>query len=181
MKLSILIPTLPGREHHLNSLLANINLQKRNYSLEVLIDDRGREIPTGTKRNDLISRSNAEYIWFIDDDDSIHYNAIELVFNALSNNPDVVTFNGFMTTNGRRKERFLIRLGSDYKKMAGIYYRYPNHICPMKRELIKDVKFPNIYHGEDYQWATAIHDKGILQTQEVITEEIYHYKYVTNK
>lgn len=181
MKLSILIPTLPGREHYLNNLLLNINVQKKNYNLEILIDDTDRQVSTGRKRNNLISRSIGDYIWFIDDDDDIHHDALRLVYGALDKKPDVVTFNGWMTTDGRRKERFIIRLGSNYTKRMGIYYRYPNHICPMKRELIKDIKFEDIYHGEDYLWATQIHDKALLQTEEVITEDIYHYKFRSKK
>lgn len=185
MILSILIPTLLNRESMLKSLLNDIYNQA--YALdnvndiEVIIDDRDNSISTGEKRNDLISRAMGKYIWFIDDDDAILPYSIKEVMNGCLKNVDVITFNGFMTTDGRNREDFVIRLGEQYEKRNGVYYRFPNHICPIKKSLISNIKFPNIFFGEDYAWAKIINDERILKTEHIINKDIYHYKFINNK
>jgi hypothetical protein len=43
------------------------------------------------------------------------------------------------------------------------------------------VKFQHISQMEDYRWAKELNDRGLLKTQVVIEEPIYHYKYLTRK
>jgi len=187
--LSILIPTLPERERYLCEMLMNLNSQivKNNLvgKVQIITDDRGREITTGQKRNELISQAKGKYIWQVDDDDFIFDYAINEIVNAASKNPDVIVFNGFMTTNGDCKVTFELRLGHGYEAVyregKEHYLRFPNHIVPMKKELIKDIKFENLSFGEDYKWAKQINDLGLLKTQEIIDKDIYHYIYSTNK
>lgn len=177
-KLSILIPTLPIRKPFLDKLINIISYS--NESVEVLIDDRVN-VSTGEKRNSLLERSTCEYVWQVDDDDEISVNAIELIINATKENPDVIGINGYMTTDGKNKTDFEIRLGSEYKAIGRngnlIYIRSPNHITPMKREHAIKIKFPDKTIGEDYEWCMLLKESGLLKTQEIITEKIYHYKY----
>lgn len=56
MKLSILICTLPERQHKLNVLLNSLELQKTS-EVEIITNNADKHMPTGTKRNQLISDS----------------------------------------------------------------------------------------------------------------------------
>lgn len=180
MKLSILIPTLPERDRFLSRLRSILDKQL-TPDIEVLTDDRIRTTPTGTKRNDLISRSKGEYIAFIDDDDLISHDYIKNIMLAIARNPDVVTFCGKITTNGVNPVDWVIKLGSDYITKDGKYYRWPNHLSVMRRELIKDVKFENIWIGEDYKWSKIIHDRKILKSEVHIAKQLYFYEERTRK
>lgn len=190
MILSILIPTLPDpeRKKFLNELMQNIfnQIKEKNYSdVEILTDPRGKEISTGEKRNDLIRRACGKYTWFIDDDDYIFNYAIDDILKAAEEDPDVICFNGYMTTDGEKRVDFELRIGHPYcaieKDGKEYYLRFPNHIVPMKRELIKDIPFENVTLGEDYKWAKKINDAGILKTQAIIEKDIYHYRCRTKK
>jgi len=184
MQLSILIPTLPNRSVYLSELITSLNKQL-NDSIEILIDSRELTITTGEKRNSLLEKSTGKYVWFVDDDDDISENAIELILKAIETNPDVIGINGWMTTDGEQRVDWEIRLGHPYcndpRNGKDYYLRHPNHITPMKREHAIKVKFLHITLGEDYAWAKQLNDEGHLKTQEIIEKPIYHYKYRSHK
>lgn len=181
MKVSLLICTLPERHERLKHLKANLEKQALNYDVEIKIHDAGRQMPTGKKRNELIAMSCGEYFGFIDDDDQVSDDYIKQIVQGASLNPDVITFRGWMTTNGENRRQFTIKLGSDYTERNGHYYRYPNHLCYMRRDAIKAVRFPEIWNQEDFRFATEIRAKGLLKTEHHIDKEIYHYRFTTNK
>lgn len=178
MKLSILIPTLPERQHYLNELLQCL-IAQGNSEIEVLTDNRPRSITTGEKRNALLQRAKGLYSWFIDDDDLIMHGAINAIFKAFESEPDCLAINGIMTTNGKNAERWKIAIGNPYEKVNGVYLRYPNHITPMKREIASQVKFQHITVQEDYKWATELKERGLLKTQVVVDTPVYHYRFRT--
>ena len=66
-------------------------------------------------------------------------------------------------------------IDSSYFEQDGVYYRPPNHLNPMKREIAIQFKFPEQYHGEDLCWAMALAQSGLLKTEETITEPYYFY------
>lgn len=180
MKLSILIPTLPERQHFLNELLQEL-IKQGNSDIEVITDARGREVTTGEKRNALLKNAVGKYVWQIDDDDMILPGAIAAVMEGISKDVDVLAINGTMTTDGRNPEKWFIALGNPYEKRNGIYYRFPNHITPMKREIAAQVKFQHITIQEDYRWACDLRDSGLLKTEFVVTQPVYHYRFRTKK
>lgn len=179
MRLQILIPTLPERRAYLTRLMGYLDRQKKN--LDVMVDDRNRSVSIGQKRNSLLAKAIGDYVVFIDDDDHISDTYIQDILQALETNPDVVTFNGWMTTNGRDRKDFVIKLGERYEERGGKYYRWPNHIVPMRRELVQHVKFPDIRNGEDYQWSKQINDQRLLKTSVHIDKFLYHYDYNSRK
>lgn len=177
MKFLILICSLPERANKLRRLTTNLDRQKEKYRglVNYKINDAGPSLPTGTKRNILIEQNHCEYFSFIDDDDSVSSDYVEQIMIAIENNPDVITFNGWMTTNGRDRRNFTIRLGSRYEEKNGHFYRFPNHLCVFKREKVSQVKFPDIWQMEDYQWAKAIHDRRLLKKEIHIEADLYWY------
>lgn len=186
MKLSILVCTVPDRVHQFKRMMGLLLPQSIDRDMEILIDDRPRNVSTGEKRNDLIVRAQGDYFCFVDDDDWISDQYIFLLMSAIEKSPDVVTFCGWMTTNGGARVEWIIKLGEKYeaRKDADLitrYYRFPNHLCAFRKDKVLTFKFPHLWKGEDYQWAKSIHDSQILKTEVHINEQLYHYQFVTNK
>jgi len=172
-----LICTLPERANQLKRLTTELDRQKVKFPglVDYKVHDAGRMIPTGRKRNMLIEQSQSDYFSFCDDDDMVSKDYIEQIMLATEKNPDVITFRGFMTTNGANRENFTIKLGSRYEQKNGHYYRFPNHLCAFKRDKVKHIKFPDQWVQEDYMWAKNIHDRGLLKTEVHIEADLYHY------
>lgn len=156
-------------------------ISQKTDEVEILIDDRPESTPTGIKRNDLIARAQGEYFCFVDDDDRIDNNYIKLILAAIKGNPDVVTFKGWMTTNGANKTDWIIKLGSAYETRDGKYYRWPNHLSVMKKSIVKHVKFEPIWKQEDYKWSKIIHEQRLLKTEVHIDRQLYFYEERTRK
>jgi GT2 family glycosyltransferase len=185
MILSILIPTLTQRRDILNKLIVLLNNQIAGTSsvgkVEILINEDQGQKTTGHKRNELKSKAKGKYIIFLDDDDEPAQIYISELLKGAKEDRDCIVFNGWMTTNGGDHRNFQLRIGEKYEERNGMYYRYPNHLCAMKRELVAHINFPNKTIGEDYEYATKIKDLGLLKTQYIIEKDLYHYKYLTKK
>lgn len=181
MTLAILICTLPDRVMKLRRLLAILDPQVKQFQDKVFyrIHDGGRSMPTGTKRNQLITQTQSDYFVFIDDDDLISNNYVAEIIKASEVRPDVITFRGWMTTNGHSRAGWTIRLGSTYEERNGHYYRWPNHIVPVRREAVHGIWFPDVWIQEDYRWSKAVRDAGALKSEVHIDKELYHYDFQT--
>lgn len=183
MKLSILIPTLnePESINFLRRLNNILDPQIARYPghVEKVINDAGRTMPTGTKRNLLIANSEGEYFSQIDTDDLVPAYYVDELMKAIEQSPDVITFNGYMTTNGENRRNFTIELGSGYYEKNGHYYRFPNHLCAFRRSAVHSVYFDPIWNQEDYNWAKKIHDRKLLKTEVHIEKDMYHYDFRT--
>ena len=178
MTFLILICTLPERANKLKRLTQCLDKQIMSHhagKVSYKCHDAGTSITTGRKRNMLIEQSYSEYFSFIDDDDIVSNDYVDKIMNAILENPDVITFNGYMTTNGTNRQNFTIKLGSRYEEKNGHFYRFPNHLCAFKREKVRHIKFPDQWVQEDYIWAKAIHDRGLLKTEVHIESDLYHY------
>lgn len=177
MRWLILICTLPERANKLQRLTRRLDVQISEYPglVGYKLHDAGPAMTTGTKRNQLVEQSVSDYFSFVDDDDVISGDYVRQIITAIEKNPDVITFNGFMTTNGTNRQNFTIKLGSKYEEKNGHFYRFPNHLCVFKREKVRHIKFPDVWQQEDYQWAKAIHERRILKTEVHIESDLYHY------
>jgi glycosyltransferase involved in cell wall biosynthesis len=174
MILSILIPVINEDRHLLPRLLNELNRQMRE-GVEIILDEREPPVTTGQKRNDLIEKAVGDYVVAIDADDLILDGYISEILNAAAQGPDCITLKGHMTTHGAKREEFVLRLGEKYENRGGVYYRWPNHITPIKREIAASVKFPNVTNGEDYQWSKTINDKKLIKTEVHINKDLYWY------
>lgn len=183
MMLSILIPTLPERVDYLRRLQAILIPQVEMFKphVELCYHDAPRGMNIGMKRNELLAMAEGDYTVFIDDDDIVSKDYLGYIMDALLQFPDVVTFNGWMTTNGKNHKDFVIQLNEKYEERNNIYYRFPNHLCPMAQERVRSVKFPNVYLGEDYAYAKEIHDRKLLRNSVHIPHKLYHYDFRTFK
>jgi glycosyltransferase involved in cell wall biosynthesis len=181
MILSILICSLHNRKHLLERLMSVLNPQLVK-GVEVLVELDGGELKTGTKRNILKKKAKGKYIVYVDDDDLVSNNYVALILNAAKLNPDVITFEGYMTTDGLNKKRFILGLEiKTWYEANNIYYRSPNHIVPIRKSCIENVWFPDKYVAEDADFSRQIVSLNCLKTSVHINSDLYIYDYKTKK
>lgn len=170
--LSIVIPGVPRRIDQGRALVAELERQVAIFNLQKtveviwLVDNYHRTI--GAKRQALVETAQGEYIVFIDDDDKVSPDYIELIIQALKANPDVVTFQSDVTWNGLRGIISFSALCDKDEPFYGpekVTNRRPWHICVWKRSISLQCKFPDINWGEDSAW--------VDQAVEHLTTEIH--------
>jgi glycosyltransferase involved in cell wall biosynthesis len=180
--LSILICHLPERTEFLNKLLFRLRLQVLRTPVEIIVASHGRGISIGRKRNILVDASTGKYVAFIDDDDMVAFSYVSNILEAVRNGVDCIGITGKYLEKNKPDWSFRhsITVGWWCKdKQLRIYYRSPNHLNPIKRELVAQCQFPEISFGEDKVFSDAI--KPLLRTERFIEEPIYYYHYVKNK
>lgn len=175
--LSIVIATMPSRKKKFDLLVTDLIFnQAKDFPVSILADD-SMSYNIGAKRNKLLHRATGEYVVFIDDDDKISPNYISLVLEACKSGSDCIGISGTITTNGQNKRQWHISkdYGRWYTGPDGTYFRTPNHISPVKRELALKAGFPEIAFGEDAIYSERL--LPLLKTETIISQPIYHYDY----
>lgn len=202
MKLSILIPTTPDREHFLTRLKgqfyeqvgdvipANSNrifpegmYAYSNNEIEFIYFKDNKEHSIGYKRNKLLEMALGDYVAFIDDDDRIGANYFKRVLEGIEKDIDCCSLRGVITENGLNPLIFEHTIKyKAYKTNADTepirYERYPNHLNCIRSSIAKQFTFPDKNFSEDTDWATMIHKSGLLTCEYYIDEIIYYYEWV---
>ena len=179
MKLSILICTMPERSQMFNAIKAKIlnQIEKaKTNEVEVLSNDR-LDITTGEKRNLLLAQSKGDFIVFVDDDDDVYEYYVAEIVNTINENPniDCIGTNGIISFNGQNSKQWFISISyKHWHESAGVYYRTPNHISPIRREIAIGIGFPNQHHGEDFAYSMSILPH--LHKEAIIAKPLYHYQ-----
>lgn len=177
--LSILVPTMPGREGKLASLLAILDGQiddRPDVELLVLRDNRGMTI--GEKRNRMVQIARGTYVTFVDDDDLVSADYVAAITAKLAaESPDVLCYLLVVEGHGNRR---LCRYHPDlrHQNLPHEYRRKPNHLMVWRREIALREQYPPIQTGEDTMWADqmAKHAKKIS----VIDRILYTYRFDPN-
>lgn len=179
IKLSILIATMPIRKEKLKNLLSILEPQVLGQPVEILTDD-SMLYNIGVKRNYLLNRAKGEYIVFVDDDDLVSPDYVENILRATETKPDCIGISGTIIFNGHEQKQWHISKSfKGWFEQLGIYYRTPNHISPVRRELALQVMFPPIQFGEDFEYSTNL--LPLLKTEVVIPGNLYFYRYDSTK
>ena len=195
-KLSILICSIVGRELLLQNLVNELKRQSigKTDDVEILIEVDNKEISTGAKRNILLKRARGDYICFVDDDDKVSYDYVAKILEAVESNPDCCSLVGLLGRKMNRKtlrrmQRRKEKINPDeiqsnifihslkYKEWFekdGVYYRCPNHLNTIKRELALQVGFPDVSQSEDRAYSLKLFP--LLKTESVIEGIIYYYE-----
>lgn len=181
--LSILICTLFDRVVLFNRLLTKLREQESD-DIEIHYEIDNGDMSVGKKRNKLLDKSRGQYIAFVDDDDMISDNYIELVLNSIEKSyPDVVGMHLLMTVDGQNEERTYHSIKYDHwwdepdpdRTGKKRYFRNPNHLNPVKRVHAIEARFPDINVGEDREYSQKLLQH--LKTEEYIEQPIYFYLY----
>jgi glycosyltransferase involved in cell wall biosynthesis len=175
MILSILIPTLRRRNAQLRLLLDAVYSQQVD-GVEVLLDIDDGEDTVGKKRQRLLSKARGEFVAHIDDDDRISPTYVSKILSAIEKNPDVVGLTGIITTEGLNPKKFIHTMQcKTWYEHENCYYRNPNHLNPVKRELALQVGFKDINCGEDKDYSDRL--LPLLKTEVFIPETLYYYQF----
>ena len=173
IQLSILTPTIPGRESQLLKLTEKLQKQIGDLPVEhlSLCDNRKRSI--GAKRQSLVDIAQGKYIAFCDDDDDISDNYVEEILKAICVDSDVITFEQDSFYNDHySKVVFGLNNPDQGFTPNGITLRAPWHVCAWKKSNVKTCQFGESNYGEDLVWSrqarrrvlTAFHIAKVLHT-----------------
>lgn len=193
--LSILIPTVVGREDSLNGLLNEVTRQLPDWygdgevekgvnmfgfdsgSVEIICCKDSKEMTIGEKRERLYAMANGLYSLQIDDDDLISDDAIGLILEAIKSNPEIpcITFREKCLING---DYFSSNHSIKYDKWHDNYDGYSYVRTPFYKDVIRtnlaqSVPFEKIRWNEDERWSYAI--QPLLIDEIHIDEELYYY------
>ena len=177
--LSILIPTLPTRIDCYANLIKMLNKQVIENNLmnrvQILSLCDTKEISVGEKRNILLNKSNGKYVCFIDDDDIISPNYLIKLILAIDSGADVITFCGDYVENTNVTPFSISMLHRGNYNHPNIFYRLPNHLCPVKREIALSCQFTDKNFGEDSDYSERINK--YIKNEFHIQDKLYFYMY----
>lgn len=180
--LSILIPTLPARIDCYYNLIKELNKQIIQNNLinrvQILSLCDTKDISVGEKRNILLNQSNGRYVCFIDDDDEISPDYLIKIISALESNADVITFCGDYVENNLRTAFSISMVHRGNYNHPNIFYRLPNHLCPVKRQIALSCLFTDKNFGEDSDYAEKINQH--IKNEFHISDKLYFYMYDSN-
>jgi len=184
MKLSVLICTISCRNIIYKQLICHLEKQISLLPNDLInqveiISSSDESINIGQKRNLLLDKSVGDFIVFIDDDDTVCEDYLLSILKTINDNEgiDCIGIEGVITFNGQNLKKWYISIdyGSWFEK-DNVYYRTPNHISPIKREIALKVKFPEIKFAEDFEYSKNIYP--YLQKEAKINKSIYNYNYI---
>lgn len=180
--LSILIPTIFGREQLFRAHLEHLKEQAKGLpvSFHSLCDNKQMSI--GSKRDMLYNMADGLYSVQLDDDDWEVDDYVQTVVSALEENP-TCTHLGY--------EEKIEALGRDFKVKRSIwsyrfndwettalkYHRTPGCKTPILTKLCKQTGVKDMRFGEDHDFSRRI--KPLLTEEVFIPRQmiIYRYKY----
>lgn len=197
-QLSILIPSIPERQHALGLLETEIDRQRNGLPVELLPNVTPRRTAGGPnipmKRNQLYEMATGKYSVQIDDDDMISADYIEHVLRACENGMDCITYDvkciesPEVTTRARISTEYddwyhkgvKTHYGNgdviDYGKYN--YLQAPYYKVPILTSLCRRVKLNEKLHwGEDADFMRRL--RPLLQSEVYIPEELYIYYFPT--
>ncbi len=191
-KLSILIPTIVGREEMVesvvNSLGGTMGLDfylvngsfiksiEPDSGVEILICKDNKELSVGGKRNRLLEAANGEYVVFSDDDDRVSDDYASELLEGIKTGADIITFDVSVSIDGATPKPCYYSMYFDGdKNEPDAYYRLPNHLMCVKREIALQVPFKEISFGEDADYALRL--KPLLKSEHSINKVLYYYDY----
>lgn len=173
IELSLLVCSLINRSQLADNLKRVLNYQS-NESVEMLICRDNGERSIGKKRQDLLTASKGKYICYLDDDDMISPFYVSKILEGIKESPDCVGISGWYIAKQQEPKMFIHSIKyTEWFEKNGIYYRCPNHLNPIKREIALQVGFPNISNGEDHVYSMKL--RNLLKTEYMIEEPIYYY------
>lgn len=183
IKLSILVPSVAERRNtflpkSLDMLYGQYEQLSADQQAQVeilyLIDNKKQML--GYKRNSLIDICQGEYVVFVDCDDRVSEDYISTLLEATQNKTDVISFQAEVSINGAKPKICYYSIDNKRdRNTADAYYRIPNHICCVKREIALKVPFPHIKHGEDAAYSKLL--LPYLNSSYNINRILYYYDY----
>jgi len=147
--------------------------RQKTDRIEILVEIDGGQITIGEKRNLLLKKAAGDYIAFIDDDDMVAKDYVTRILEALKAKPDCCSLEGRLLRLNQTFTFFHSIIYDSWFEKNGIYYRTPNHLNTVKRELALHVGFPEKNHGEDMSYSERL--QPFLLSETFIKGILYYY------
>jgi hypothetical protein len=178
--LSILICSVETeeRQEKLKKLIYELHRQiSKNYAeeiVEIIVDTDNMNKSVGKKRNDLIEKSQGEFICFIDDDDFVSENYLSIILHHLNSGIDILLIGIDHIKNGVNEIKILPSLYIDNLITNEAVFRTNHfHLCPHKKSIAKNVLFECINFAEDMLYSQNMVKH--INNSFIIYEPIYIY------
>lgn len=165
IKLSICIIALVEREPNLSVLINQLVQQPRFDECELIVIYDSGNLRPGDKRNRTLEAARGDYVCCIDDDDRVAPDYIPRILEAIDTGADAVAIRGNCVDGAGTTVAFDYRLdGEEGEWIGNTIWRYPGHLCPIKREIAKRATFPSVQRGEDLTWSSQLRDLGLIKS-----------------
>jgi glycosyltransferase involved in cell wall biosynthesis len=197
---SILIAAIPERYHSAHKPLLSILEHQAvarmpDVELLLLLDNRRRSV--GSKRNDLLSIANGEYVSFIDDDDEVATDYVQRIYRTIvqtrkSEAPaDVICFPQRCTLQPHnvihdctyslaywkdREPAQRRQLAPSDKPNTLNWTGPPAHTMVWRRAVLEGIKFPEKTFGEDVDFVDQACEKAKTEVQ-IVGGPLYLYRF----
>jgi hypothetical protein len=179
---SVLIPTIPGREMKLHTLIMSIREKVAricpDLRLEICLSFDNRETSIGLKRQTLLNQVKGKYLSFIDDDDTITDAYIEDLWACIQGGYPTMRLRGQMkeyTFTHSVSVKLSDRMAT--KEDPPVFQRPPNHLNPMFSDIAKLIPFKDALRGEDLDWTLRLLKSNFLQSEYTSDPSRIHYNY----
>lgn len=182
VKFSILILTQPSRREFLKRLLATLKPQvDKVKGVEIDIRMFDPALSLGNNRQVMRENARGEYSCFVDDDDLVPDNYVELILSCLGGGVDYVGFRMQCYVDGTALQPTYhsLKYNKWYSDSNG-HYRDLSHLNPIKNDLALKVTMAGGY-GEDSRWSEDLRKLDVVKTEAYIAQCMYLYYVRTTK
>lgn len=161
-------------EGSLLGLAREIERQTNGLPVEHLIFCDNKRRTVGEKRDALLRMARGKYVAFVDDDDGVSDEYVNLILHAAEDDPDVITFEQRATVNGAQSVvQFKLGNPNGPFNPNGLTRRNAWHVCAWRRSLAVQSRFPASNYGED--WAFAAPLCALPDLREVHIPKVLHF------
>lgn len=177
MKLTVAICGLQERIESLTKVYKKLISQSKGKPVEVICVIDNRSLSLGAKRNLALDRAKGEYISFVDDDDDISDNYIDLILQW-AYDCDVLTYKTQYWYNGNKGNVvFYSTRITEQRNLQDRYERFANAICCWRTEFARKVRYSDITFGEDTDF--GLRAIALQPNEKFINAVMYHHLYST--
>ena len=181
--LSIMTPTIFGREEQMGALLDQLMAQATEVGqVEILLwKDVAGEHTTGAKRQQLVQEAHGLFCAFVDDDDFVSDTYVRDIVEAITpfrNDLDVVGFHGEVHFTDGHTQKMVHSINCpEWTEEHGVFFRPPNHLNPIRTKLARMVPYEDITYSEDFEWSIKMKREGLLRREVFLgAKPLYFYE-----
>jgi glycosyltransferase involved in cell wall biosynthesis len=166
-----------------------------------LLDNRRRTV--GAKRNALLDMAAGDYVSFIDDDDDVAADYVRRIYSTIvktrksPQQADVICFRQlahlvphnvihdcsyslehYRNRKPEERRQLAPAVGEDGKPLPNVllWSGPPAHTMAWRREIVKDIRFPERQFGEDVSWVDLACERASSEIQ-LGGEPAYNYRF----
>ena len=179
MNLSILIPTVNGREAEFNRLYNFLSNQIQNTNkVEIVSLKDNKEMSIGTKRDKLYKMANGKLSVMIDDDDMVSPDFVPVINEIVeAHDVDCIGYFENCLIDGHQRKSVISKECSEWssiQKNGFDYQRTPFFKVPILTSLCQQVGVKDMRFAEDHDFAIRIHP--LLKKEYFLYREMYYYR-----